>query len=52
MERLPFYERELSDQNDMKTLFDTIVIGDFDREQLTNAARAKFLGEPSQSESQ
>ena len=26
MERLPFYQRELSDQKDMQTLFDTIII--------------------------
>ncbi|MGC1179765.1 MAG: hypothetical protein WA884_12290 [Methyloceanibacter sp.] len=45
MERLPFYQRELSDQNDMKTLFDTILIADTDHEQLTKEAKERFLGE-------
>jgi len=35
MERLPFYQRELSDQKDMQTLFDT-------REQLGREARERF----------
>ncbi len=41
MERLPFYQRELSDQKDMQTLFDTI-IPDTDREQLRREARERF----------
>jgi hypothetical protein len=35
MERLPFYQRELSDQKDMQTLLDT-------REQLGREARERF----------
>ena len=42
MERLPFYQRELSDQKDMQTLFDTIIIPEADREQLRREAREKF----------
>jgi len=45
MERLPFYQRELSDQNDMQTLFDTIIIPEADREQLSREARERFLPE-------
>ena len=42
MERLPFYRRELSDQKDMQTLFDTIIIPEADREQLRREARERF----------
>jgi hypothetical protein len=42
MERLPFYQRELSDQKDMQTLFDTIIIPEADREQLRREARERF----------
>ena len=42
MERLPFYQRELSDQKDMQTLFDTIMIPEADREQLRKEAGEKF----------
>jgi hypothetical protein len=42
MERLPFYQRELSDQKDMQTLFDTIIIPEADREQLRREAMEKF----------
>jgi hypothetical protein len=42
MERLPFYHRELSDQKDMQTLFDTIIIPEADREQLRREARERF----------
>ena len=42
MERLPFYQRELSDQKDMQTLFDTILIPEADREQLRREARERF----------
>ena len=42
MERLPFYQRELSDQKDMQTLFDTIIIPEADRKQLRREARERF----------
>lgn len=42
MERLPFYQRELSDQKDMQTLFDAIIIPEADREQLGREARERF----------
>ena len=44
-ERLPFYQRELSDQKDMQTLFDTIIIPEADREQLRREARERFSPE-------
>jgi hypothetical protein len=42
MERLPSYQRELSDQKDIQTLFDTVRIPDSDREQLRKEAMEKF----------
>ena len=42
MQRLPSYQRELSDQKDMQTLFDTIIIPEADREQLRREAMEKF----------
>ena len=42
MERLPFYQRELSHEKDMQTLFDTIIIPEADREQLRKEAKEKF----------
>jgi hypothetical protein len=42
MERLPFYQRELSHQKDMQMLFDTIIIPEADREQLRREARKDF----------
>ena len=42
MERLPFYQRELSDQKDVQTLFDTIIIPEAHREQLRREARERF----------
>jgi len=42
MDRLPFYQRELSDQKDMQTLFGTIIIPEADREQLRREARERF----------
>ena len=51
MQTLPYFRRELSDEADMKVLFDTLFIRDGEHEQLMKEARAKFLVEPSQSES-
>ena len=42
MKQLPFYQLELSDQKDMQTLFDTIIIPEADREQLRREARERF----------
>jgi hypothetical protein len=46
IETLPEYQRTFSDQQDMMTLFDTLVIGEGEHERLTWEARAKFLNEP------
>ena len=42
MERLPFYQRELSDEKDRQMLFDIIIIPEADREQLRREARKNF----------
>ncbi len=42
MERLPFYQRELSDQKDMQMLFDTIIIPEADREQLRRESEGEI----------